>query len=240
MQTYEPIQVLKAVADDVWIVDGPVIRFKRVPFPTRMTVVRLASGELFVHSPVAVDEALCRSLDQLGPVRHLVSPNAIHYWWIGDWAARYPAALRWASPGVRPAAARRGLDFDRDLKASPPAEWADDIDQTIVRGSRFLEEVVFFHKPSHTLILADLIENFEPHRIGSWPLRTLLRWAGNLDPDGKLPIDLRLSYLGRHHHLRQALNVMRGWQPERIIVAHGRWYPCNGSAELERAFRWVH
>lgn len=239
MQTYEPIQVLKPVADGVWIVDGPLIRFKRVPFPTRMTVVRLASGELFLHSPVPVDEALCRSLDALGPVRHLVSPNAIHYWWIGDWWARYPAALRWASPGVRPAAARHGLDFDRDLEPAAPAEWAGEIDQLIVRGSRFLEEVVFFHRPSRTLVLADLIENFEAHRIGSRTLRTLMRWAGNVDPDGKLPIDLRLSYLGRHRPLRRAVDTMLGWQPQRIVLAHGRWYPSNAVAELERAFRWV-
>jgi hypothetical protein len=32
---------------------------------------------------------------------------------------------------------------------------------------------------------------------------------------------------------------MIGWAPERIILAHGRWYPRDGVAELERAFRWV-
>jgi hypothetical protein len=41
--------------NDVWIVDGPVIRFgmpwPRFPFPTRMTVVRLTGGDLFLHSP---------------------------------------------------------------------------------------------------------------------------------------------------------------------------------------------
>lgn len=237
--TYEPIHVLKPVADDVWLVDGPVIRFKGVPFPTRMTVVRLTGGGLFLHSPVAVDEALCAALDELGPVRHLVSPNAIHYWWIGDWGLRYPQARRWASPGVRPAAARRGLKFDADLGDGPAPQWAADMDQIIVRGSRFLEEVVFFHRRSRTLILADLIENFEASRVSSRLLRVLLRWAGNLDPDGKLPVDLRLSYLGRHGRLREAVDTMRRWAPERIILAHGRWYPANGGAELERAFRWV-
>jgi hypothetical protein len=32
---------------------------------------------------------------------------------------------------------------------------------------------------------------------------------------------------------------MLGWDPERIVLAHGRWYEANGSAELRRAFRWV-
>ena len=45
--TYPPVNTLKRVADNLWIVDGPIIRFGapwlKMPFPTRMTVIRLAS-----------------------------------------------------------------------------------------------------------------------------------------------------------------------------------------------------
>ena len=41
---YEPLYTLKPVAPDVWIADGGWIRFYGLPFPTRMTVVRLACG----------------------------------------------------------------------------------------------------------------------------------------------------------------------------------------------------
>ena len=27
--------------------------------------------------------------------------------------------------------------------------------------------------------------------------------------------------------------------PERVIIAHGRWYDANGTEELKRAFRWL-
>jgi hypothetical protein len=41
--TYQPINTLKRVVDNLWIVDGPVIRFgmpwPKFPFPTRMTIV---------------------------------------------------------------------------------------------------------------------------------------------------------------------------------------------------------
>jgi hypothetical protein len=49
-----------------------------------------------------------------------------------------------------------------------------------------MEEMVFFHRKTRTLILADFIENFEPEKVGSlyvW----LLRLAGVADPDGKTP-----------------------------------------------------
>ena len=58
--TYPPLDTLKRVCDDVWIVDGPVIRFgmpwPKLPFPTRMTVLRLGS-RLFIHSPTPLAPA---------------------------------------------------------------------------------------------------------------------------------------------------------------------------------------
>jgi hypothetical protein len=32
---------------------------------------------------------------------------------------------------------------------------------------------------------------------------------------------------------------MIGWDPARIILAHGRWYERGGADELRRAFRWL-
>ncbi len=83
VQLYEPINTLKPVADNIWIVDGPIVRMDvpggSIPFPTRMTIVRLANGDLWVHSPTALTNTLQAEVDELGPVRHLVSPNRIHY-----------------------------------------------------------------------------------------------------------------------------------------------------------------
>ncbi|WP_347332774.1 DUF4336 domain-containing protein [Marinimicrobium locisalis] len=239
MDVYEPLQILKPVSNNIWIADGPLIDFKGVEFPTRMTIIRLSSGGLFVHSPVALTDTLKQQVDGLGPVEHLVSPNRIHYWWIGDWGKAYPNALKWASPGAHRAVKALEWSFDKDLSDCPEKAWRDDIDQLVVKGSRVLEEVVFFHKKSRTLILADLIENFEPRYVHSGVLRALMKLGGVLHPDGKLPIDLRLSYVGRHHCLRKALDSILAWNPEKVIIAHGRWYESNGTAELRRAFRWV-
>lgn len=239
MEIYSPIQVLKNVDDHIWIVDGPLISFKRIPFPTRMTVIRLESGELFIHSPIELNDKIKAEIDPLGSVKHLISPNKIHYWWIDQWAKAYPDAIKWASPGSQNAAAQQGWHFDRDLTDTPDKAWSNDIDQLIVTGSRLLEEVVFFHKPSRTLILADLIENFESKKVQSRILQIMMKLAGNLDPDGKLPIDLRFGYFGRHAALKSSVKTMLSWHPERIVLAHGRWYSSNGTTELKRAFRWV-
>ncbi len=99
--------------------------------------------------------------------------------------------------------------------------------------------LIFFHRPSRTLILTDLIENFEPARITCWHLRLLMKLGGVTDPDGKTPYDLRLTFLRHKPAFRAAIEVMLAWRPQRIVLAHGRWYPENGEAELRRAFRWL-
>lgn len=109
MEPYRPINTLKRVADEVWIVDGPIIAFRylglHLSFPTRTTVVRLTGGDLWGHSPTELTPALRAEVDALGPVRHLIAPNRIHYWWVADWQRAFPDALAHAAPGVRRAAA---------------------------------------------------------------------------------------------------------------------------------------
>ncbi len=237
LDLYEPLNTLKPVAKNIWIVDGPEIKFSGMPFSTRMTIIRLTNGDLFIHSPTPLPDSLKAEIDALGTVKHLVSSNFIHYWWIGEWHEKYPQAIRWASPKVQPRAAKHNISFDRDLADQPDPEWADEIDQMIIRGSWAMQEVEFFHKPSRTLILTDLIENFEPKRVRSWWIKILMRLGGVADPDGKLPIDLYFSFFGHRDKLKAAIKNMIDWNPERVIIAHGRWYEKNGADELRRAFR---
>jgi hypothetical protein len=241
---YHPLNTLKPVASDIWIADGPLVKMAalgmRVPFPTRMTVVRLADGGLWCHSPIAPDEALFAAIDALGPVHHLVSPNLLHYAHIAAWKRRYPQATAWASPGVRRRAASQHIEvaFDADLDDAPPPDWAATIDQLRFRGSRALQEIVFLHRASATLILTDLIENFEAEKLPT-AMRWMARLGGVADPDGKAPLDMRLTYLGHKDEARACLARMLAWQPQRVILAHGRCYLDNAPAELARAFRWL-
>ena len=211
----------------------------RAPFSTRMTLVRLADGSLWCHSPIAPDDALFAAVDALGTGRHLVSPNYIHYAHIPAWQARYPQVTAWASPGVRERAAKNRINvrFDADLGDTAPPAWAGQIAQTEFRGSRVMREIDFFHVASRTLILTDLIENIETAKMrGFWKL--VMKLAGNHDPAGKAPIDMRATFTDRAA-ARASLQQLLAWQPERIILAHGRCYTENATAELQRAFRWL-
>lgn len=238
---YAPLGVPKPVAAELWIVDGPEIRMRYlgigVPFPTRMTIVRLADGGLWIHSPVEGGDGLFDAVERIGPVAHIVAPNSIHYWWMPEWHRRFPAARLHAIGGLAQTA-RRPLPAMETLTATPDPAWTGTIDQVIVPGSAF-SEADFFHRPSRTLILTDLIENFDPARVRSRVWRAVLRASGAADPDGKAPYDMQLSFWRHRGAVRAAVRTMIGWQPERIILAHGRCYDRNGVEELRRAFRWV-
>lgn len=238
---YEPLNTLKPVGENAWVVDGPAIRFYGLPFSTRMTVVRLANGDLWLHSPTVFDAGLAQGLSELGPVTHLIAPNWIHYAYVAEWQAAYPQATAWAAPGVAERAASRNVEMriDHDLNVDEAqGPWQGEIEQMVVQGSAVHHEAVFFHNTSATLILTDLIENFEAAKVPWW-MGLVGRMAGIMDPKGQMPRDMRLTFRRHHPELRAAVERMLSWQPERIILAHGRWYNTNAEAELRRAFGFV-
>ncbi len=168
----------------------------------------------------------------------IVAPNRIHYWWVRDWAAAYPNSRILAAPGVKDRAGDRLPGGAFELDGASVDSWGETISYLPVT-SRYMTEAVLFHHPSRTLVLTDLIENFEPERIASSLKRGLLRLGGVMHPHGSMPRDTRMTFRGRGEHLRQAVRRMMDWNPERILLTHGKGYESNCRQELARAFRFV-
>ena len=237
--TYPPLDVLKPVAENLWIVDsGP--QHMGISLPVRMTVIRLSNGDMLLHSPTRYGEALRQAIEALGPIRHLVAPNIAHWTHLKEWQARCPDARTSAAPNLRQRSQvqKAGVRLDRDLTDAPPEEWREDLEQAIVPGGAGFREVAFLHKPSRTLILTDLVQNLEPEKL---PLGTRLfaRLTGVQAPDGKAPAYLRLVIRLRRAEAKTAVDHLIAWNPHRVIFSHGRWFERDGTAELKRAFRWL-
>lgn len=241
LQLYDPINQLKPVADNLWLVDGPVVQMRywglKLPFTTRMTIVRLSGGRLWVHSPTEPTDELFHAVEQVGRVSFIVSPNRLHTSWLEAWKRQWPRAVT-AGVADEPVWNGEMLEFGLDLAEQDAFPWQPEVEQCFVKGSVF-SETIFFHVPSRTLVLTDLVENFEIERVRSFWLRLLLRVTGPLDPDGTAPPDMRATFRKHMPELRAAVKRIRAWVPERVILAHGRWYQRNGLQEMERAFAWV-
>jgi len=151
---------MEPIADGVWT-EARRLRFAGVETGTRMTVVRLSDGGLFVHSPIPLRGGTREAVDALGPVKAVVAPSLFHHLSVGAWIQAYPDAVVCACPGLE--RKRRDLAWQRVLGDEPEKEWRGEIDQVFF-GARSLEnEVVFFHRASRTLICADMIFNLAHH-----------------------------------------------------------------------------
>lgn len=239
---FDPVNVYKALAPDIGIVDGPFEYFcvagirMPMPFTTRMTVIRLSDGNLFLHSPIAYEEKLASRLTQLGRIRHLVSPNQWHYAHIGEWQRAFPDAIVWGSRSAQLRAKARHIDvrFTHFLQPDPPPDWCDDIDQVPIPGGIF-KELVFFHAASRTLILTDTMMNLDPAKTEQ-PWRGLAKLFGMAAPHGGLFFGMRLPLLLQRKKARSAFAKIRSWNAQRIVLAHGAIFERDGDEVVRRLF----
>jgi hypothetical protein len=200
-----------------------------------MTIVRLGS-KLFLHSPTELTDNLQSQLATLGTVAWLVEPNRIHYSWIVPWQRAYPDAAVFLAPKIE---RHIPTDFPHSVLDGRGRYPWDECIRTLPISSSYMTEVEFFHVPSRTLILTDLIENFEPRKLPSRAMRWLTRCAGVTTPHGGMPTDMKLTFIGRKRQLRAAVAQMIEWNPARIVISHGRWFEADGAVVLRRAFAWL-
>ncbi len=231
--------MLEQLGPDIWIADGGIVSFFGFDYPTRMAVVRLADGGLWVWSPIELSPEIEDEVRALGPVRQLVSPNKLHHMFLAEWKAKFAEAKLW---GTASTVARFGkLEFAEALADDPPPDWAGQIDQFYFDNSRFLDELIFFHRKSRTAIIADLSQPFSEDFLDKhWPrwLRWVARRIGMVEGTGHGPIEVRLTFRRRAEG-RAKIRALIAEDPERVVVAHGEIVRSGGADFLRRAFSWL-
>jgi len=223
---------LRRLDDDLWIVDRPLAMLG-IEVGARMTAIRLANGDVLLHSPVPPDPELCDALAEIGPVRHLLAPNKLHHLYFAAAAEAFPDARRWAAPGL--AGKRHDLAFDGELGDEAPAAWSGEIDQVWLHGAPHVEEIVFHHRASRTLIAADLAFNIR--ESNSLITRLFLRANGVLGRFG--PTRMFRAFIRDHAAARESLDRILGWDFDRIVVSHGVVLQSRGRRVLRDAYQWM-
>ena len=228
---------LQAFAKDGWIADGPRVRDFGVMFTTRMEVVKLSNGSLWVNSPVVVPFDTLQRITQLGPVRYLVAATPRHVWRLEMWHTLFPEAELWA-PRSTPFTLKKGyLPLTGILADGPPECWADDLDQLVFKGNPLIEEVLFLQRESRTVILDDLIQ-IHPIVKGKPFRNALFKLAGVASPDGGVPHDIRMTFSNRKL-ARRSLERLLSWDFDRLIIAHGPCIEKDAKPFVREAFRWL-
>jgi len=198
-----------------------------------MTIVRLADGALVVHSPIRLTDELRSAAASAGRVRFIIAPNRFHHLFVPDWQQAYPDAQTFCAPGLE--TKRADLKFTAILGDDPPAAWANEMDQAFMKAFPPLNEIVFFHRKTRTLIFTDLLFNIARHDSAYG--RFLLRLDGAFRGLA-IPRSFRLLLRRRRPECAAFLNRLLSWDFDRVILAHGEIINSGAKPAVERAWRF--
>ncbi|KAH7554517.1 hypothetical protein JRO89_XS12G0230100 [Xanthoceras sorbifolium] len=161
----------EAVKGCIWLFEQEqALGFSSVSTNIRMTVIKLKSGGLWVHAPIAPTKECIQLVKELGaPVEYIVLPTFAyeHKIFVGPFSRKFPRAQIWVAPRQWSWPLNLPLEFfgifraktlkDEDL--STP--WADEIEQKVLSSPEVgigpYVEVAFYHKRSRTLLVTDAV-----------------------------------------------------------------------------------
>ena len=228
---------LTPIATNLWTTAQP-LRFLGLEVGARMSVVRLSDGELVLISPVSLTEGLGDRLDELGTVAHIIAPNLFHHLFMGQAQARYPQAKVWGVEGL----AEKRPDLKLDALLNAAGSFAGDLDYLpfkgfeviLPRGIAAVNETVFFHRPSRTLILTDIAFNFDDSSsLGTQLAARVLGSYNSLKPT-------LLEKWGTRDRVKVEASVWQvlAWDFERVVPAHGSVINVGGKAAFQAGYEW--
>jgi Domain of unknown function (DUF4336) len=221
--------MLQTIVPNLWHVPH-TFKANGVVSPTRMTVVRLQDNSLWLHSPVPISETLRAQLLALGPVAYVVAPSKTHHLFAADCMLTFPQAALFGAPGLQ--AKKPDLPAMQELKPVAEPAWQDDLEQVFFAGIPFANESVWFHKPSRSLIITDLLQCYQGEL--SLGVRMYARLTGTRNHLA-VPTTVRWLVKDRAAARASAMQIL-DWPFERVIVAHNAIIDTDAHAAVEKAF----
>lgn len=219
---------LERLAEGLWGSEHDHFMNGVVHFRGRMTVVRLESGGLLLHSVVPIDDALAGELAALGSVEHIVAPNLLHHSYLALAIERYPAATIWGARGL--AEKRSDIRFDETLGETAPP-WGSEFAPLEIRGIPWANETVFFHEATNTVVVTDLVFNI--HEVRGWVTPWVLRMAGAYRRFAQSRLLRRaIKDAGA---ASDSVEQMLEWPIERVVMAHGHVVDRDAKTRLAEA-----
>lgn len=214
------------IPDLLWT-DFCPMRMAGLPAGRRVAVARGAEGQLVVFSPLPVSDVALSQLRALGQPAAFVIPSRFHEKFFSDYFAHFPQSLFLASSASLADHPEWNL---REFSTSPAA--LAGFDPIKVEGMPSVQEHVFFHRATRTLILADLL--FNVPQSGGWFTRALFKLA---DIGGKpRPSRLWRTMIKDHNAFALSLQRISELDFVRIVPGHGDVIEAGARQIFDEAF----
>jgi hypothetical protein len=230
--------MLREIDENIWVCEQP-LKYFGLSVGTRMTVIRLVDGKLMVISPIQTDNTIVNRLNEIGEVKYIIAPNLYHYLFASNFKSFYPKAKFWAVPGLE--SKRPELPIDRVIKDNEN-NFGDEIEYLFfdgfktlsLNGPDLLNECVFFHRESQTLILTDTAFHFDEKFP---PLTQLV--AKTTGGYKKLsPSFLERFATQEKEQVKQSVQKVLNWNFKRVIMAHGSIIETDAKRKFKEGYEW--
>lgn len=220
--------MLVSIAPGIWHAQRG-LTVAGIAMTSRMTVVQLAGGGLWLHSPILLDDTLRTALDAIGPVQYIVAPNKAHHLFARKALAMYPQAQLFGAPGLQEK--RPDLAPMTALTPTAPPQWAADIDQVFIGGIPIVNETVFLHRASGSAIFTDVCQ------MWTGPLGWKATLAGHLTGvRNRLAVPRTVRFMVRDKAaFRASAQQVLAWPVKRVLVAHNSVVEGGAHAALTKA-----
>ena len=251
------VMVIRDLTPNLTTFSTPFLRFGRIKIGGRGTLVKLQSGNLAVFSPVALTDDVKSTVASKGTLKYIVAPDIEHHIFISAWAAAYPDAevigmeglpeKREGDPATRGVKFHHVFSAQNKLDLRVGAEFDREFDYEYVH-SHGNKELAFVHKPSRTLIEADLLFNLpatEQFSKAGVPANSglLTKLFGSImNTRGDMVWQKRfLWYAGGgkdRQGFAQSAARMHKWDFDRIVPCHGDVIETGGKQKWDTLMEW--
>ncbi len=202
--------MLQKIDTNLWFASHS-LRVNGLRTSTRMTVIRLPNAGLVLHSPVPIDDGLANELQALGSVVGIIAPNKMHYLYLLRALQRYPQAQVFLAPGL----IRKRPEF-ASIVSVELAHWAPALCGRLLAGMPALNETVWFHPPTRTLISTDFFQWF----AGDISL-AMRCWASLVGARKQMAVPRHVRLCIRDKAAtRKSVQDMLQWPFQRVLFAH--------------------
>jgi Domain of unknown function (DUF4336) len=252
------VMVFRDILPNLTTLSAPFARFGLMKVGGRATIIKLRTGALAVFSPVALTDDVRSKVQSMGNnVKYISAMDIEHHIYLTPWAKAYPQAEVIGMEGLpekrEKDPATKGIKFahvftksnKRDMRISE--EFDDEFEYEYIH-SHASNELVYYHKPTKTMIEADFIFNLPAHEQYSksgesatsgiltklftslmntkneaiWQRRFIWYLAGAKDRVG----------------FSESINRMKRWDLQRIIPSHGDVMESGAQGVFDNITLW--
>lgn len=225
--------ILKTKKEEVTMSDiiyfDSKMKMPLMELPLRSTIIKY-KNEVIIISPIDFTASQIDEIKKMGTVTTIIAPSLFHHIFVKRIHKIFDSAKIFCVKGLE--TKRADIKWDGIID---PSNWRfkDEIELILVEGMPKVNEALFLHKPTKTLIVVDLVFNLINARgLGSFIILSLFGTYQKLGISRffMMLIKDRAAFI-------KSMQTVLNYDFQKIIMCHGEVINDNGKSVLTHALK---